>query len=159
MSQSKGNANSLSLDLFDQWKGFLKNNQWRFTPPTHSIIALTAALEQLKKEGGVNNRYKRYKNNYLTLIKGMREMGFKCYLNNNLHSPIIVSFKMPKHSKFSFNFFYNSLSKRGFIIYPGSTTNEKTFRIGCIGNINSKHIKMLMNAIRKTLLGMQIKYL
>ena len=65
--QSKGNANSLSLDLFDQWTGFLKNNQWRFTPPTHSIIALSSALEQLKKEGGVNSRNKRYKNLPLSL--------------------------------------------------------------------------------------------
>ena len=159
LSRSKGNANSLSLDLFDQWKGFLKNGQWRFTPPTHSIVALASALEQLKKEGGIKNRYKRYKKNYQLLIDGMEKIGFECYLDNDLHSPIIVSFKMPKHSKFSFNFFYNSLSKRGFIIYPGSITNEKTFRIGCIGNINSKHIKMLLNAIRKTLLGMQIKHL
>ena len=49
LSQSKDNADSLSLDLFDQWKGFLKNNQWRFTPPTHSVVALSSALEQLKK--------------------------------------------------------------------------------------------------------------
>ena len=159
LSRSKGNANSLSLDLFDQWNEFLKNGQWRFTPPTHSIVALVSALEQLKKEGGIKNRYKRYKENYLTLIYGMKKMGFKCYLNNNLHSPIIVSFEMPRHSKFNFNFFYNNLSKLGFIIYPGSITNKKTFRIGCIGNINSKHIKMLLNAIRKTLLGMRIKYL
>jgi len=157
--QSKGNANSLSLDLFDQWTGFLKNNQWRFTPPTHSIIALSSALEQLKKEGGVNSRNKRYKNNYLTLINGMKKMGFKCYLDENLHSPIIVSFQMPKNPKFNFNFFYNNLSKLGFVIYPGSITNQKTFRIGCIGNIYPKHIKMLLKAIKKTLLKMHIKYL
>jgi len=157
--QSKGNANSLTLDLFDQWTGFLKNNQWRFTPPTHSIIALSSALEQLKKEGGVNSRNKRYKNNYLTLINGMKKMGFKCYLDENLHSPIIVSFQMPKNPKFNFNFFYNNLSKLGFVIYPGSITNQETFRIGCIGNIYPKHIKMLLKAIKKTLLKMHIKYL
>lgn len=159
MSKSYGNANSLSLDLFDQWKGFLKNSQWRFTPPTHSVIALSSALEQLKKEGGVNSRNKRYKNNYLTLVNGMKKMGFKCYLANNFHSPIIVSFQMPKNSKFNFNFFYSNLSKLGFIIYPGSITNQKTFRIGCIGNIYPKHIKMLLKAIKKILLKMHIKFL
>jgi 2-aminoethylphosphonate-pyruvate transaminase len=66
---------------------------------------------------------------------------------------------MPTHSKFNFNFFYNNLSELGFIIYPGSITNKKTFRIGCIGNINFKHIKMLLKAIKKILLKMQIKHL
>ena len=157
--KSKRNANSLCLNLFDQWKGFLKNGQWRFTPPTHSIVALSSALEQLKKEGGIRNRNKRYKKNYQTLINGMHKMGFKSYLDNNLHSPIIVSFQMPKNQKFNFNFFYNNLSKLGFVIYPGSITNQKTFRIGCIGNIYPKHIKMLLKAIEKTLLKMHIKYL
>ncbi len=87
------------------------------------------------------------------------KMGFKSYLDNNLHSPIIVSFQMPKDQKFNFNFFYNNLSKLGFIIYPGSITNEKTFRIGCIGNIYSKHIKMLLKAIKKILLKMNITHL
>ena len=159
LSTLKGNANTLSLDLFDQWKGFLKNKQWRFTPPTHSIVALTSALEELKKEGGIKNRNKRYKKNYQTLINGMNKMGFKCYLDNNLHSPIIISFQMPRHSKFNFNSFYNNLSELGFIIYPGGITNKKTFRIGCIGNIYPKHIKMLLKQIKKVLLKMNIKYL
>ena len=159
LSQSKGNANSLSLDLFDQWKGFLKNNQWRFTPPTHSIIGLSSALEQLKKEGGIKKRNKRYKKNYLTLVNGMKNIGFQFFLDKNLHSPIIVCFKIPKNPKFNFNFFYENLSNSGFVIYPGSITNKKTFRIGCIGNINSRHVFSLLNAIKKTIIKMRIKHL
>ena len=147
----------MSLDLFDQWNGFLKNNQWRFTPPIQSILALSYALELLNKEGGISSRHKRYKNNYLTLLSGMKKIGFNCFLDSNLHSPIIVSFQMPK--KFNFNFFYNNLSKLGFIIYPGSITKEKTFRIGCIGNIYPKHIKMLLQGIKSTLIKMNIKHL
>ena len=157
LAKTKGNARSLSLDLFEQWKGFLENNQWRFTPPIQSILALSYALDQLKKEGGINNRNKRYKNNYLTLTSGMKELGFNFYLDESLHSPIIISFQMPKN--FNFNFFYKNLSLLGFIIYPGSVTKEKTFRIGCIGNIYPKHITMLLKGIKKTLLKMDIKYL
>ena len=157
LSKSKNNANTLSLDLYDQWKGFLKNNQWRFTPPTHAIIALSSALEQLKKEGGIHKRNKRYKKNYITLISGMKKIGFHCYLNDDLHSPIIVSFRKPKN--LNFNFFYQNLSKLGFLIYPGSITNQETFRIGCIGNIYPKNIEMLLKAIKKTLIKMRIKYL
>ena len=159
LSGSKGNANTLSLDLFDQWKGFLKNKQWRFTPPTHSILALSSALQQFKKLGGLAGRNLRYSINYNTLIIGMEKMGFKTYLDNNLHSPIIVSFLVPKNQKFNFNSFYDYLSNQGFIIYPGSITNKKTFRIGCIGNIYPKHIKMLLKQIKKVLLKMNIKHL
>ena len=47
------------------------------------------------------HKQNRYTNNYTTLVSGMKKMGFKCYLDNNLHSPIIVSFQMPKNSKFN----------------------------------------------------------
>ena len=36
LEHCKGNSHSLSLDLFDQWEGFEKNGQWRFTPPPRS---------------------------------------------------------------------------------------------------------------------------
>ena len=49
----KGNAHSLSLDLFDQWQGFEKNGQWRFTPPTQVIAAFLRALDEHAAEGGV----------------------------------------------------------------------------------------------------------
>ena len=64
---------------------------------------------------------------------------------------------MPGNKNFNFNFFYNNLSKLGFLIYPGSVNKNKTFRIGCIGNINYIHIRKLLNAIHKTLLKMKIR--
>ena len=53
LEQCKGNAHSLSLDLFDQWQGLERNGQWRFTPPTHVIAALLQALDEHAAEGGV----------------------------------------------------------------------------------------------------------
>ena len=41
---AKGNAHSLSLDLYEQWRGFEANGQWRFTPPTHVLAAFAQAL-------------------------------------------------------------------------------------------------------------------
>ena len=157
LSKAKNNAKTLSLDMYDQWKGFLKNDQWRFTPPTHSVIALFSAVNQLKKEGGVNKRSLRYKNNYITLVLGMKKIGFQCFVSKKIHSHIIVSFNIPRN--LNFNSFYNNLSDLGFVIYPGSITNKKTFRIGCIGNIYPKHIKMLLNGIKKTLKRMNINHL
>ena len=154
-----GNANTLSLDIYDQWKYFQENGQWRFTPPTHSILALYSSLQLLKKEGGISKRYKRYKKNYETLKNGMIKMGFTCFINKNFQSPIIVSFNYPKSSRFHFNTFYKKLSTIGYVIYPGQVTKKKTFRIGCIGDINPSVINSLLKAIKKILFIMKIKHL
>lgn len=151
-----GNANSLSFDIYDQWKHFVKNGQWRFTPPTHSILALSYSLLLLKKEGGVSKRYNRYKKNYETLLKGMEKIGFTSFINKKYHSPIIVSFNYPKNKKFNFEKFYKKLSSLGYVIYSGTMTKKKTFRIGCIGDINSDIIKALLKNIKKTLTTMKI---
>src|SRR5512143_1221771 len=47
LQQCAANSTSLSLDLFDQWTYMEKTTQWRYTPPTHVVVALASALEQL----------------------------------------------------------------------------------------------------------------
>ena len=49
----EGSARSLSLDLLGQLRGFDKNGQFRFTPPTHALLAFHQALDELDGEGGV----------------------------------------------------------------------------------------------------------
>ena len=39
LEATRGNSPSLSLDLHDQWQAMTANGQWRFTPPTHVILA------------------------------------------------------------------------------------------------------------------------
>ena len=38
LERCAGNAHSLSLDLYDQWLYLERTGQWRFTPPTLSLI-------------------------------------------------------------------------------------------------------------------------
>ena len=38
-----GNSQSLAMDLFDQHQYMEKTGQWRFTPPTHVMVALAEA--------------------------------------------------------------------------------------------------------------------
>ena len=80
LKETRGWARTLSLDLLDQYEGFEKNGQFRFTPPTHAMIAFRQALAELEAEGGVAGRAARYRANYETLIAGMRKMGFREYL-------------------------------------------------------------------------------
>ncbi|MDH5750339.1 MAG: 2-aminoethylphosphonate--pyruvate transaminase, partial [Rhodospirillales bacterium] len=135
LEAAKGNAHSLSLDLYDQWVSMEKTNQWRFTPPTHVIAAFSAALDQFEEEGGVAGRNKRYANNCRILVEGMRKLGFKTLLGDNLQAPIIVTFHIPADPNFHFETFYGRLRDRGYVIYPGKLTVADSFRIGCIGHL------------------------
>lgn len=130
-----GNSSSLSLDLFDQWRGFESNGQWRFTPPVQVVAGLAAALDQLQAEGGITARHGRYSKNCDVLVTGMRARGFTTYLEPRLQAPVIVTFRIPPGTWFQFQAFYEFLHARGIIIYPGKLTRAASFRIGCIGAV------------------------
>ena len=70
---------------------------------------------------------------------------------------IIITFLQPKVPNFDFKKFYNSLSDKGFLIYPGKLTVADTFRIGCIGHLNEKDMKDAIIAVENTLKDLNIK--
>lgn len=150
LMKTKGQAKSLSLDLYNQWNTMEKDNgKWRFTSPTHVTHAFYEALKELEDEGGVDKRYERYNSMQKILVKGMKEMGFKTYVKEEYHSPIITTFLYPEKRTFEFKSFYNFLKTKGFVIYPGKLSDEDTFRIGNIGDITLKDIERLLEAIKE----------
>src|ERR1041385_5790834 len=74
-----GYARSLSLDLLGQLKGLEQNGQFRYTPPTHAILAFQQALNELDEEGGIPARAARYRRNHDVLVEGMRTIGCEPY--------------------------------------------------------------------------------
>ncbi len=150
------NAHSLSLDLYDQWDYMNRTGQWRFTPPTQVVAAFASALDQHGAEGGVAGRLARYTRNKAVLVEGMRAMGFHTLLDDRWLSPIIVTFHAPGHSNFNFKDFYQSIKRRGFIIYPGKLTQVESFRIGCIGQLFEEQMRGALAAVRATLDEMAI---
>lgn len=153
---SEGSARSLSLDLHAQWRGLEKDGQFRFTPPTHALLAFHQALHELTEEGGVAARGARYRACQKTLADGMKALGFAAYLPPELQGPIITTFRYPGHAKFAFEAFYEGLSERGFAIYPGKLTNADCFRIGSIGRIFASDVLNLLAAIRDVLAAMGV---
>jgi 2-aminoethylphosphonate-pyruvate transaminase len=148
---ARGNASSLSLDLYDQWVAMEKTRQWRFTPPTHVLAALDQALAEHAAEGGVAGRGARYANNCRILVEGLRALGFETLLPDALQAPIIVTVRMPADPKFNFESFYDRLSRRGFVIYPGKLTVADSFRIGCIGRLGENEMRGVLRAIGEIL--------
>ncbi len=148
---TKGHATTLVLDLYDQWTNLEKTGQYRFTPPIHVIVAFHQALREFADEGGVEGRGRRYRENCRILVSGMRELGFRTLLPDQLQAPIIVTFHMPTHPRFIFQRFYDGLRDRGFVIYPGKLTVADSFRIGCIGRIGEKEMRGALTAVREVL--------
>ena len=144
---SEGKARSLSLDLLDQWKGMEKDGKWRFTSPTHVVLAFSKALDELEAEGGIPARHRRYAENNRLLIEKMRAMGFAPYIDGSRQGPIITTFFYPAGVPFQFSEFYTYIKERGYVLYPGKLTDADTFRVGNIGEIYPEDIEKLASII------------
>ncbi len=151
-----GYARSISLDLLAQWRGLEGEGQFRFTPPTHALLAFQQALKELDLEGGVSGRAMRYRTNHDTLVEGMRALGFQEYVDPASQGYIITSFRYPSHPNFDFKKFYTALSAKGCVIYPGQVSKTDCFRIGHIGYIGRRETLKLLRAIRQTLAEMNL---
>jgi 2-aminoethylphosphonate-pyruvate transaminase len=156
LAATQSYARSLSLDLYAQWQGLERDGQFRFTPPTHAILAFHQALLELEAEGGVEARAARYRRNYETTASGMQALGFKTYLRAERQGYVITSFYYPLHPNFSFSIFYEYLSAKGYVIYPGKLSHADCFRIGHIGRLESSDVNGLLLAVRQTLAEMGI---
>ena len=156
LPQCEGNNNSLAMDLYDQYVYMEKTGQWRFTPPTHVLVALNEAIAQFEEEGGQAARLKRYQSNCRTLVDGMAALGFKPFLDPAIQAPIIVTFHAPADPRYQFKTFYDIAKKNGFILYPGKLTQVETFRVGCIGAIGPAEMAQAVHAVALTLKEMGI---
>ncbi|MBI3735400.1 2-aminoethylphosphonate--pyruvate transaminase [Candidatus Sumerlaeota bacterium] len=148
VEEAQGRGRSLCMDLNTQWNDLEKTGKFRYTPPTHVMLAFRQALRELEAEGGTAAREARYKDNHRALVEGLAALGIKSYIAAEHQSHIITTFLYPRED-FNFNRFYERLRAMGFIIYPGKLTTVNTFRIGNIGSIDRTEINALVAAIGK----------
>lgn len=151
LMESSGRARSLSLDLYGQWQGMEKDGKWRFTSPTHTVLAFAQALRELDAEGGIPARSARYYHNNRLLIEKMETLGIRPYLEPEDQGPIITTFLYPENHSFSFGEMYRYIKERGYAIYPGKLTDADTFRIGNIGEIYEEDILKVYELFREFL--------
>lgn len=148
LEQCKGRSRSLSLALYEQWQNLEASGQFRFTPPTHALLAFRQALSEWQAEGGVSGRAARYRANYEVLRRGMEQMGFEFYVPEGHRSFLISTFVMPAHPNFKFQKFYDLLAAHGFVIYPGKLAQGESFRFGSIGRLFPSDFQLLVAAVR-----------
>ena len=152
LAKCKGQARSLSLDMYDQWKAMEEDKgKWRYTSPTHVVRAFHQALRELDEEGGIARRAERYRRNHRTLVDGMRALGFRTLLPDACQGPFITSFYSPEDKRYNFKTFYDRLKARGFVIYPGKVSKASAFRIGTIGDVHPADMERLLKAIEASM--------
>ena len=57
-------------------------------------------------------------------------------------------YRTPADPRFRFERFYDSLSQRGYVIYPGKLTVADSFRVRCIGRLDEGEIRGALDAMR-----------
>jgi 2-aminoethylphosphonate-pyruvate transaminase len=152
----RGAGRSLALDLSAQWRGFERDGQFRFTPPTHVLLALDRALTELEREGGAAGRAARYRANRTRLLAGMRRLGFAEIVAAKHQSDVITAFRCPPHPAFVFEEFYDRLHRMNVVIYPGKLAGIDSFRIGTIGRIYPEDLDAVVHAIEDVLAAMRV---
>lgn len=148
---SANKSRSLSLDLYDQWETMNKDGKWRFTSPTHVVLAFYQALKEMEAERGIPARHQRYVENNRLLIEKMKELGIRPYIDEEHQGPIITTFFYPENASFSFADMYQYIKERGYAIYSGKVTEADTFRIGNIGEIYKEDILKVSELIKEFL--------
>jgi 2-aminoethylphosphonate-pyruvate transaminase len=77
----------------------------------------------------------------------MQRLGFRPYLTPAVQAPIIVTFHAPSDPRYDFKTFYAEVRESGYILYPGKLTQTETFRVGCIGAIDSNEMRNVVTAV------------
>ena len=150
MEHCKGNCPSLSLDLYEQYCAFADGKGFRFTSPTHVMLALDQAIQELVAQGGIKKRYAHYQALHDHLCAFMKQEGFEMLVDERDQSVMITTFVIPKD--LDFQDFYEAMKFHGFLLYQGKLPGMEAFRIGNIGELDMDDMMrlcMLIHAYRK----------
>jgi 2-aminoethylphosphonate-pyruvate transaminase len=132
-----GNAGSWSLDLASIYDHALRHG-WgssRFTPPAQVLNAFSTALDIFEAEGGQPARLARYTANMRTFYEGICALGLMPCLSPREQGPVIVNVHAPADPAWDLQRFVDALKTRGVVISNFYSTEQPSFRVGCIGAV------------------------
>ena len=140
LNTCEGICRSLSLDLYEQYR-FMEDQHgaFRFTSPTHVMLALKEALQELQQTGGICERNKRYCFIQNEIHTAMSNHGFQTLVKQQEQSPVITTYLYPEH--FNFAHFYQYFKENGILLYNGKLPDIDAFRIGNIGDIQDEDLE------------------
>ena len=145
LEKCRGNCKSLSLNLYEQYAAFAQGKGYRFTSPTHVMLALAQAVKELQDFGGIAKRYERYCALHQRITMFMEAEGFETLVDKEEQAPIITTFAIPEN--FHFQEFYDYMKAHGVLLYSGKLPGMEAFRIGNIGDLTDADIDELQQYV------------
>jgi 2-aminoethylphosphonate aminotransferase len=150
LEKIKGKSRSFYFDLYRQWEMEEKQGQTPFTPAVQLFFALDKALDELMEEG-IENRIERYKRNAERMRIGLKKLGFKFVLPDNLQSNIVTAIHLPENMDYWK--VHDLLKERGYTIYSGkSTLDQGIFRIATMGCLKEDDIDEFLKDFKEVLI-------
>lgn len=145
MNERKTKIHSYYCNLL-LWENALENRYFPYTMPSSDMLGLGAALDNILAEG-IENVFKRHKENFDYARKKIEELGLELFLESGF-SPTALAFLAPKN--LSSEEFRNLILKEHNIFLSGSYLHlaEKVVRIGTMGeNSTRENIDKTLKAI------------
>lgn len=143
----EGNADNLALDLYKQWREMeASGGSFRFTSPTHVLLALNEAVRELNERGGIGARHAHYTFLQRKVQDAMEGLGFEAPVDRRDQAPVITTYFIPKWMNFTH--FYDWMKERDILLYSGKLPGYDAFRIGNIGELTVSDMDRVLDEIR-----------
>ena len=131
---------SFYCNLYQQYAGFEKNGEMRFTPPVQTVYAAIQGLKEYYAEGEMP-KYERHLRVNRAIHEGVAKLGLKEAIKPEIQSGLVVSVLYPDDQAWDFGKVHDYCYERGFTIYPGKISSSGTFRLCSLGAIDESDIK------------------
>lgn len=148
---------SFYCNLYQQYAGFEKNGEMRFTPPVQTVYAALQGLKEYYAEGEMP-KYERHLRVNRAIHEGVARLGLKEAIKPEIQSGLVVSVLYPDDPAWDFGKVHDYCYERGFTIYPGKISSSDTFRLCSLGAINEADIKDFFVVFTEALDKLGIKH-
>ena len=119
-----------------------------FTPSVNGMLALSKALQELKKQGGWEARHARYSHLAGQVTRALSKYGVEAMLEPGASSCALNAYRIP--GGMSYDQIHDHLKQWGFVIYAGQGGLEaEMFRISTMGDITHYDMERLLAAIHE----------
>ena len=113
--ECEGRSKSLSMDLVDQYLTLERTGLFRFTAPTHAMLAFQRALIEYEEEGGLGGRAARYVHSFLQQPGDQLNRSKRRYLFH-VSRPVLFNLFDPLHHLMeNFSAIHPSTTKRQIV--------------------------------------------
>ncbi|MDO4393830.1 MAG: aminotransferase class V-fold PLP-dependent enzyme [Bacillota bacterium] len=126
-------------------------NQTPNTPNVNLFWALDVALDNALADGGIEARNARYRECAGILREGLKEMGLKMLIDEELMSSTVTSVFLPEGK--DLHEFIDALDKKGYTIYPGKGKFEAMgmFQVANMGEIYPDDCRVFLDVMKEVL--------